>query len=319
VQRAETAVLEKMELSVVILNWNAHADTIQCVKAVSAWQHVKPTIWVVDNGSANGSAEVIAHACPDIHLVRNETNLGFGGGNNKGISQALAGGNRPILLLNNDAFVEEHDIGRLLETLQENGRIGFIGPLLYDAEQPDRLLSAGGKDPVLYHHGHIFSLPRDQTVTIVDYVPGTVVIGRAEVFHTVGLLDEAYFFNTEVADLCMRARQHGYLSAIDARARATHMVSRSSPLRETLYTYYVIRNRFHFIPKFHHKFKYILCSIWAAYSVALYVKARASGKVEMARAVRLGLSDGLRGRFGGQNERVLAECSRSTDEAGALG
>ncbi len=303
-----------MELSVVILNWNAHADTIRCVKDVSAWQHVQPSIWVVDNGSTNDSAESIARECPNVHLVRNGTNLGFGGGNNKGIGQALAAGNRPVLLLNNDAFVKERDIIRLLDTLQGNGKIGFIGPLLYDAEQPDRLLSAGGKDPVLHHHGHIFSLPSDHTVSIVDYVPGTVIIGRAEVFHTVGLLDEDYFFNTEVADLCMRARQHGYLSAIDTRARATHVLSRSSPFRETLYTYYTIRNRFHFIPKFHRRTRFVLYIIWALYSVALYIKVQVNGKPEMARAIRLGLGDGLRGRFGGQNERVLTACSRSTDE-----
>jgi GT2 family glycosyltransferase len=208
-------------------------------------------------------------------------------------------------LLNNDAFIDEEDVVRLLDTLEANAEIGFVGPLLFDADNKDRLLSAGGRDPARHHESHILELTPDGPVHIVECVPGTVVVARPEVFHTVGMFDEAYFFASEVADLCMRASQQGYVSAIDTRARAFHNLGRSSDLRSTLHTYYIIRNRFLLIRKFHRSRKLVFYGFWTLYSVTLSLKVQLNGKATTARAVRLGLLDGLRGRFGGQNERVL--------------
>jgi len=294
-----------MELAVIILNWNAADDTICCVRRVTAWEQVRPTVWVVDNSSTDGSARAILRACPAVRLIQNEVNLGFAGGNNRGIAAALAAGDAPILLLNNDALIEEKSVIRLLRSLQENQRIGFIGPLLFDAEDRDRLLAAGGRNPVLHHHSHIPTPPATGPIYPVEYIPGTVLLARADVFRSVGLLDEDYFFSMEVADLCMRARRRGYVSAIDRRARAFHALGRSSALRETLYAYYIVRNRFLFIRKFYPRSSPSLFAAWSLYSVALWLKLRAVGKLPSARAVWLGLVDGLRGRFGGQNERVL--------------
>jgi len=300
-----------MELSIIILSWNAAADTIRCVRHVASWERLEPTIWVVDNGSTDGSADLISRECPNVSLIRNSANLGFAGGNNRGIAEVLASGNTPILLLNNDALVEENDVIRLMDTLQANAQIGFVGPLLFDAEDRDRLLSAGGRDPARHHQSHILKLTPGEPIRGVECVPGTVVLVRPEVFRTVGLLDEAYFFASEIADLCMRASREGYASAIDTRARAFHNLGRSSDLRSTLYTYYIIRNRFLLIRKFHRNQKLVFYAFWTLYSVALSLKVQLSGEVATARAIRLGLLDGLHGRFGGQNDRVLAISSRT--------
>jgi GT2 family glycosyltransferase len=277
-----------------------------CLRHITAWERLRPTIWVVDNGSTDGSPEVIARECPQVHLIRNSDNLGFAGGNNRGIAEALATGDAPILLLNNDAFIEEDDVIKLLDTLQADQRLGFVGPVLFDAERKDRLLSAGAKNPARHHQSHILELTPNGPVRFVECVPGTVVLVRAEVLRQVGLLDEAYFFASEVADLCMRASRHGYLSAVDTRARAFHNLSRSSNLRDILHAYYIIRNRFLLIRKFHRNWSALFYGFWTLYSLALSLKAQLDGKLATARAIRLGLLDGLRGRFGGQNERVLA-------------
>jgi GT2 family glycosyltransferase len=294
-----------MELAVIVLNWNAAADTVRCVRAITSWQSLKPAIWVVDNGSNDSSAETISIECPNARLIRNSTNLGFAGGNNRGITRVLAFGEFPILLLNNDAQIEESDVIRLLDTLQSDERVGFVGPLLYDAAKPDVLLSAGAKDPALHHQSHILTLTPGEPVRLVECVPGTVILARAAVFRAVGLLDEAFFFASEVADLCMRARTHGYLSVIDTRARAYHSLGRSSLQRETLHTYYIIRNRFLLVRKFHRHWLGPLSVFWSVYSIALWLRVRLAGRRAAARAIWLGLVDGLRGRYGGQNEHVL--------------
>jgi GT2 family glycosyltransferase len=239
-----------MDLAIIILNWNAVEDTARCIHAISSWKRLRPEIWVVDNASTDGSLQAISRGFPGVHLIRNSTNLGYGGGNNRGILGALSIADVPVLLLNNDARIEEADAIRLIETLQADERLGFVGPLLFDAEQKDRLLAAGGKNPARHHRTHIERLPSGGPIHIVECVPGTVILIRDKVFREVGLLDVDYFYSSEVADLCLRARQHGYLSAIDTRARAFHALGRSSRFRDTLYAYYIVRNRFLLVRKF---------------------------------------------------------------------
>jgi GT2 family glycosyltransferase len=121
----------------------------------------------------------------------------------------------------------------------------------------------------------------------------------------VGLLDEDYFFGGELADLCARARQHGFGSAVDERARAYHCVRRSSGLRQSLHIYYVLRNRFLYIRKFHHGERFLLFPRWVAYGTYLALLSLAHRRFQRTRSILLGLLDGLQGRYGGQNERVL--------------
>jgi GT2 family glycosyltransferase len=298
-----------MQLAVIVLNWNAAFETISCVRALNGWKRLEPEIWVVDNNSTDNSVKAISEACLDVHLICNHTNLGYAGGNNRGIAAALERGNSLILLLNNDAHVEEMDVLRLVETLCDHPHIGFIGLPIFAADEPDRLLTAGGKNPVLHHHSHILQLDPDGVpVRTVDYVPGTVLLGRSEVFQSVGLFDERYFFNTEVADLCARAWQRGYTCAIETRARAFHALhQRPSFLRETLYVYYFVRNRFLYIRKFYRGLRIPLILFWGIYSLALEFKLRLTRESAKAKAVHLGLLDGWRARFGGRNEHVLYE------------
>jgi GT2 family glycosyltransferase len=141
---------------------------------------------------------------------------------------------------------------------------------------------------------------------MVDYVPGTVALIRGASLHAVGLFDEAYFFGGELADFCARARRQGYGSAVDARTLATHRLDRSSHLRRTLHAYYILRNRFLYTRKFHARHRRSFDAGWTIYGAGLVVLNLLRGRWPTARAQALGLMDGLRGRFGGQNDRILA-------------
>ena len=309
-----------MKVAVILLNWNAAKDTTRCIQDILRWQHLQPEIWVVDNASTDGGAEHIAQTYPTVHLIKSAVNVGYAGGNNLGLRAALAGEPSHILLMNNDAHIAEAMLLRLLETLQERSDIGIIGPVLFDAEDKERLLTAGGQNVVYHLSSHISSISLSPSIQIVDYIPGTALLSRAEVFSKVGLLDDGYFFSGELPDFCYRAQQQGFLSAVDSQARAYHAVSRSSRFRETLYTYYIIRNRFLFIRKFYsHLTKMGLLIFWTCYSIALSGRVQLAGKPHGARAIRLGLGDGLRGVFGGQNERVLASCLEESQAASPNG
>ena len=81
-------------------------------------------------------------------------------------------------------------------------------------------------------------------------------------------------------------------------------MARSSDIREKLHIYYVFRNRFLFVRKFYRLGRLALYTFWVAYGLATSFKADLSGQHTKARAIRVGIVDGLTGRFGGQNERV---------------
>ncbi len=299
-----------MNISIIILNWNAGDDTLNCIKPILAWRQIKPTIWVVDNASSDGSAEQIAAQLPQVKLIRNSENQGFSGGTNRGIEAALAVSDAPILLLNNDAVIEEENVVQLWETLNARPEIGLLVPLMFESDSGE-FISAGGKNPVLHQQTRVRAFENEELVQVVEVVSGTAVLIRAALFKQIGLLDERFFFSTEMADLSLRAKRQGFLAAVDRRTRAAHAVSRSSHLRDSLYTYYIIRNRF-LILRNHMRWHLHLVGYWKAYSFALALKLWLTGSEATARAVWLGVLDGLTGRFGNQNERVIAFCNRSS-------
>jgi GT2 family glycosyltransferase len=292
----------RRQLSVVILNWNAAQETIGCVKSVSSWRGWNTEIWVVDNASYDDSVEEIARRCPRARLVCNAENLGFGGGNNRGLEQVLTSSDAPILLLNNDADIAETDMTQLWDTLDSHAELGCAGPLIYDRHEQQRLLSAGGRDISRHVQTHITATPPKTPLIAVDYVPGTAILIRAQALRQVGLLDERYFFSGEIADLCERMKQNGYSCAIDARSRAYHERHTRLDRVELLRTYYSIRNRFLFIKKFRSELYY---GAWLFYALAMSLNADLKREHLRARAIRLGVRDARRGQFCNQNERVL--------------
>ena len=295
---------------VVMLNWNAAADTLAAVARVRAWREVRPAIVVVDNASAPADRTALrAGLAADVKRVENTVNQGFAGGTNRGLETALARGDAPVLLLNNDAAIDDHAVARLLATLDERPDLGIVGPVFYDDRTPPGIHSAGHRDLARHLHTAITRLPSGDPVFTVDYISGAAALIRGATLRRVGLLDEAYFFNTEVADFCRRAAQAGYATAVDARARAVHNLARSSPLRSTLYTYYIVRNRLRYVAKFGGRAGWLRWGGWMLYTGALAVKLRLQGQPGPATAVGLALRDALTGRWGGQNERVLDACA----------
>src|SRR5690349_1191981 len=88
-------------VGIVVLNWNNADDTIACLKSLRN-STVSVTAIVVDNGSTDGSAEAIeASGLADVFL-RTGANLGYAGGNNAGLRQALDAGHATVMVLNND-------------------------------------------------------------------------------------------------------------------------------------------------------------------------------------------------------------------------
>jgi len=298
------------KVAIVVINWNAPEDTIHCLEQLNEWHTLNPTIWVTDNGSADDSVMQIRSFIETIsctvHIIENNENQGFGGGSNRGIEAALADDMTYIFLFNNDAALSEEDAVLLIQALENDPTIGIIAPLIYDTQTPPQLYSAGNRNSVLSHQIRRKTIDRNTILLDVANVSGTAVAIRSKLFTDLGLLDEQYFFGMEFSDFCYRVSQSGFRCVVHNKTKAYHHIERSSHSRQTLHMYYTIRNRFIFIRNFYLFWKPVLFSFWMIYSVLLWGKLWLIGQRLSASATILGLMDGVRGRFGRQNERVVA-------------
>ena len=271
------------------------------MKSLRGWQTLPTTIWVVDNASDDGEADLIKQNCPEARLIRSTTNRGFAGGNNLGIRAALEADSDMVLLLNNDASIDEDNTRTLADSFCAHPNPDIVGPVLHETQGNQMRISAGGRDIARHITTHILleSPVSEQVLQPVNYVPGTVAMIRAEVFEKTGFFDENYFFSGEMADFCQRARQHDYQTAIVPQAIAKHNLDHAGELRSTLYTYYSLRNRFLYTRKFAPA---PWLAFWVIYCLAQAVWQGLRGRFSQARAIGLAMLDGLAGGFGDQNE-----------------
>ena len=290
-------------LTVVVLNWNRENETASCVEGLARWRRLAPEVVVVDNGSREGEGDRLAARFPEVRVLRSPSNLGFGGGNNLALRRLESG---YVLLLNNDAVLAEEAALELMEALDRDPRLGVVGPLLAEARRPEEIVSAGGRDVSRHVRTHLRldELPREPLweggPVAVDYVPGTAVLLRSDPLRSVGGLDEEYFFGAELADLCERFGRMGLISAVVPTAVALHDSSAASELRECLYPYYILRNRFRFAA-LHRRPLWLYRAAWSIYGLLKALTSMAAGRRQRARALVYGLWDGLRGRWGDRN------------------
>ena len=101
-------------LSVIIVNWNTRELLVSCLEHLQTLNLPSDTeIWVVDNGSEDGSADAVKASFPEVHLIENGMNLGFATANNRALKRCRG---RYALLLNTDCFPEAGAVERLIDT-----------------------------------------------------------------------------------------------------------------------------------------------------------------------------------------------------------
>ena len=215
-------------LSIVIVSFNARADLQACLlslkKAPPAMDH---EIIVVDNGSADGSAEA-AERIPGVRVLRLGRNAGFAAANNAGIRE---GRGDLVLLLNSDTLVPPGALDRLVERLLATAGAGIAGPRLVDAEgRPE--LSFGSMISPLNELRQKRKTPewiRRETSReqFVDWVSGACLLVRRADAEAAGLLDERFFLYTEDVDFCHTVRALGRSVLFTPAAEITHLRGRS--------------------------------------------------------------------------------------------
>ena len=196
--------------SIIIVNYNGRTYLDACLDSLREGAELGYEVIVVDNASGDGSAEHVAARYPQVRLIRSETNLGFGAGNNLGARWARS---EYLAFLNPDTEVEPGWLEALIAALEQDPQAGLATALVLLMDEPDGVNTCGNDMHVtgltlcrgMGAHRDAFS----KTVE-VGAVSGAVFAIRRELFEALGGFDESFFLYVEDSDLSLRARLAGY-------------------------------------------------------------------------------------------------------------
>jgi GT2 family glycosyltransferase len=203
----------RRKTAVLVLNWNNAAATLDCLDRLRA-DAPELQVLVIDNGSSDGSADLIARANPDVPIVRLPNNEGFARGTNAGLRWVLARSEYDaVAFLNNDAQLSADDLLRAVDMAREDRSVGLLtGRIL----RPDGRLWYGGGRLRRWRGGvDIFGARRRDrgqydVARDVTFVSLAFAVTRRDVIERVGLLADEYFFGQEEWDYSIRVRKAGY-------------------------------------------------------------------------------------------------------------
>ena len=253
-----------LDLSIIIVNWNVREMLAECLRSIEAYHGALETeIIVVDSASTDGSAQMIEKEFPAVKLLAQTENVGFVRGNNIGLEAATG---RYLMLLNPDTRIHAHALLKLTRTLDQNPDVGIIGPHTLNSDgtyQSTRRRFPGiltgmfestwlqGLMPSgVLNRFYARDLPDDGTFD-VDWVQGSALMARREVYAQIGGLDDAYVMYFEELDWCKRARKAGWRVLYVGDAFITHHGGGSADQVQTQKHIHFQMSKLRYFQKFH--------------------------------------------------------------------
>jgi GT2 family glycosyltransferase len=220
-------LLNEPRVSIIILNWNALEVTAECIQSLRKIDYQNVEIVLVDNASQDGSADALAQNFPEVRLIRNSVNLGFAGGCNVGMRDAMARGTDYVLLLNNDTVVGPDFLRQLLAVAESDSRIGALCPKILFFDAPDRVNYGGGTHKWWRLYPVTVGLfqrddGRYDQMREVTFLTGCALLIKAEVLRKIGVLEEIYFHFYEDIEWSLRLVQAGYKGLYVPQAKIWH-------------------------------------------------------------------------------------------------
>ena len=217
----------RRQVTVVIPNYNGIKYIGNCLESLLAGSMI-PEILVVDNGSRDGSAELIRNQFPAVRLLRLRANTGFCHACNVGFRASRT---KYVILLNNDTVVDPHFVEKLYTSILQYSRTFSVQARMVSLKDPAVLDDAGDLYCAL---GWAFARGKGQSVRKytrkgkIFSACGGAAIYRREVLDRIGYFDERHFCYLEDVDLGYRARIYGYDNRYEPEAIVYHAGSASS-------------------------------------------------------------------------------------------
>lgn len=231
-------------ISVIIVNWNTRRLLKECIDSIPAGAgDMEVETFVVDNGSDDGSCEMVRREHPEVILMENRENLGFAAANNQAL-RLFRG--RYALLLNSDAALSEGSLQRVVQFAEENPKAGVVGCRVLNTDgslqvscmrYPDvrGLLGSALFLPRLFpgcswlgHEDLVWWDHNEEKE--VEVIKGCFMLVRAEAVREVGVLDESFWLYGEETDWCYRMKKAGWQLKFTPAASIVHHGGASTDL-----------------------------------------------------------------------------------------
>jgi GT2 family glycosyltransferase len=222
-------------LSIILVCWNNKAYLEPCLR--SLYESPLGCIFdvvVVDNGSTDGSQEMLREKFPEVKLIQNDQNLGLSRASNQGIAATQS---KYVLLLNNDTIVNKSSIDVMVDFLEKTPDAGGVG---------GKLLNPDGSVQFCYNHfptlieefliatrlGELLSEGYPTVINAeeqkeISWVSSACLMLRRAALDQVGLLDEDYFIYGDEVDLQYRLKNAGWKVFFLPQATTIHFGGRS--------------------------------------------------------------------------------------------
>ena len=248
-----------MKLSIIIVSWNVRDLLAACLNSIDP--HCE--IIVVDSASSDDTVAMVSREYPWVKLIAQQENVGFTRGNNIGLSAAEG---EYMMLLNPDTQVIEDALIKMVEFLDANPEVGIVGPQTFNTDgthQSTRrrfptLLTAIFESTWLQpfaprrilDHFYVRDV-EDSATADVDWVQGSALMARREVYEQIGGLDEHYIMFSEEMDWCKRAKIAGWRVAYLGDAHIIHHGGKSTEQVTARKHIYFQSSKLYYFRKFH--------------------------------------------------------------------
>lgn len=230
-----------IDLSIIIVSWNVADLLATCLTSIYAGLgDLRAEVIVVDSGSTDATLALLHERFPQVTLLPQAENIGYTRGNNLGLAQATG---KQLLLLNPDTEIRGDALMQMVAYLDANPDVGIVGPYTHNSDntyQSTRrrfptlataFFESTWLQPLAPKHlldrYYVNDAPTDQTLD-VDWVQGSALMARREVYAQIGGLDEGYVMYSEELDWCRRAKDAGWRVVFLAEAHITHHGGKSS-------------------------------------------------------------------------------------------
>lgn len=244
------------KVAIVLINFNGFIDTVECIDSLNDIDYTNYEIIVVDNDSEKDYDLLSAkYSDSNVTILSSESNLGFSGGNNIGISYARNQGAGYILLLNNDTLVENDFLTNMVSTAQKlNNRCVITSKIMY-AYDKERIWYAGGKFDFKTSRTSVDGINEKDSEKYnkaqkVSFASGCCLLIPIEILDKIGLMNEDYFLYCEDTDYCLRILKADFEIMYEPKSKIYHKVNASTNKIAGIQTYYLVRNKLFIVKKY---------------------------------------------------------------------
>lgn len=212
-------------VSIIIVNWNGQKWLKKCLDSVYRQTYKNIEVVLVDNCSLDGSIENVRNFYPQVKVIENNKNFGFGKANNTGA--AVSKGDL-LLFLNNDTVLYEDTLKKLI-SFKINNSLNIVGPNIIGPN----ILNKNGVDVYNGKKLTIDFLSYPGWGERTFYIDGCAFLISKNDFNNLGGFDDRYFMYGEDIDLCWRAQLYGMRLGICGKTSILHFGGGSSSTTDT--------------------------------------------------------------------------------------